>query len=326
VALNGYEKAAVFLRTIGEERAAEILKSLDVDDISKISSCMTKLKTVSKEDVEEVFREAADKISSGEVYARSDQYLKRVLSKVLGEERANMILDMIAHRGPIESIKDIDSKTLTNFLVTEHPQTIALALCLIEPTQAAEVLASLPEQLKADVAARIASTERIPSNAIEELESALKGLDINKGKGTRLGGVKTIAEILNRADRTTEQMILEKIEEEDSTLAESIRQLMFVFDDIVHIDDKGVQLILREVSTDELSVALKTASDELKEKIFKNMSQRAAQILKEEMEVRGPVRVSEVEKAQQNIVKVVRRLEEEGKIVLPGKGGEEIVV
>lgn len=323
--LTGYEKAAIFLRTIGEDRAAEVLKSLAVDEISKLSSYMSKVGSVGKADVDLVFREASDRITTGELQPVGTDYIRRILEKVLGVDRAERVLSLIESENPIESLQDVDPKTLANFLVTEHPQTVALALCLLEPPQAAEVLANLPDTIKSDVAMRVASTERIPTHAIEELEEALKGLEMNRGKGTKVGGIKTVAEILNQSDRTTEQMILENIDEHDTALADSIRQLMFVFEDLSGVDDRGIQSILKEVSTDDLSLALKTASETIKEKVFKNMSTRAATILQEEMEVKGPVRVSEVEKAQQNIVKVARRLEEEGRIVLGGKGGEQLV-
>jgi flagellar motor switch protein FliG len=321
---SGFEKAAIFLRGLGEERAAEVLKALDIKDISLISSHMNSL-AISPGDIEKVFKEASEMISAGDTFGGTGEYIRRVLAKVLGEDKAQRVLDTMAQENPISSIKDIDTNTLSNFLVTEHPQTIALALCLLEPAQAAEVLSRLPEAMRADVAVRMASTGRIPSNAIEELEESLKQLEAGKSRGTRVGGVKAVAEMLNQADRNTEQSIFEKMEEENAELAESIRQFMFIFEDLVSVDDRGIQAIMKEVSTEDLVLALKTASEALREKIFSNMSQRAVQILKEEMEVKGPVRVSEVETAQQNIVKVARRLEEEGKIVLAGKGGEEYV-
>ncbi len=323
--LTGYEKAAIFLRTIGEDRAAEVLKSLAMDEISRISSYMSKVGSVGKADIDMVFNEASSRITTGELQPVGQDYIRRILEKVLGPDRADRVLALIESESPIESLQDVDPKTLANFLTTEHPQTVALALCLLEPPQAAEVLVNLPDTMRADVAMRVAVTERIPTHAIEELEEALKGLELTRGSGTKVGGIKTVAEILNSVERTTEQMILENIDEHDTALADSIRQLMFVFEDLINVDDKGIQSVLKEVSTDDLSLALKTSSETLKDKIFKNMSSRAATILKEEMEVRGPVRVSEVEKAQQNIVKVARRLEEEGRIILGGKGGEQLV-
>ncbi len=327
MAFSGYEKAAIFLGAVGEETAAEILKALDIKEVGRISTHMTRLKSVRRADVDAVLSEVTERLSKGDMRLGGDEYVKKVLSRGLGEESANKILEMASKESTLDALRWVDSKTLSNFLMTEHPQTIALILCLLEATQASEVLSALPETLKADVAMRVATTERIPANAIEELEEVLRGhLDVSKSQGRKLGGVKTVAEILNQCDRSTESMIIEQIETQNAVLADSIRQLMFVFDDLVNIDDRGIQAVLKEISTEDLSIALKTASDALKEKIFRNMSQRAAQILKEDMEVRGPVKVTDVEKAQQNIVKIARRLEEEGKIVIGGKGGEELVV
>jgi len=327
MALRGYEKAAIFLGSIGEEAAAEVLKGLDMKDIGKITMHMNDMKPVDRTEVEGVLKEASERIDKGDIQVGGKDFIKKILNKGLGEEGAGKILEITSKEGTLEALRWADPKTLVSFLVMEHPQTIALTLSLLEPVQAAEIFTSLSSDLKTDVASRIATTDRIPESAIEELNDILKSqLEITKGKGKRLGGTKTMAEILNQCDKTTEQLVLDRMEEQNETLAEAIRQLMFVFDDLVNVDDRGIQLIMKEVSSDELSLALKTASEALKEKIFKNMSQRAAQILKEEMEVRGPVKVSDVEKAQQNIVRITRKLEAEGKIVLAGKGDEDIVV
>lgn len=327
MSLSGYDKAAIFLSTLGEEAAAEILKGFDIKDIGKITTHMVKLKTINKTIVDEVLAEVSAAANKGDVHMGGEEFIKKVLSKGLGDADAAKILEIASKENPLDSLKWVDPKTLSSFLLTEHPQTIALTICLLEPVQASEVLASLPEKLKTDVAMRIATTERIPESAIEELKEVLKGqLDVGKGKGKKLGGTKTLAEILNYCDRTTEQTIITKMEEENVTLADSVRQLMFVFDDLSKVDDRGIQMILKEISTEDLSVALKTASEALKDKVFKNMSQRAATILKEEMATKGPVKVSDVEKAQQTILKVARKLEAEGKIILAGRGGEELVV
>lgn len=325
MAYKGIEKAAIFLSAIGEEAASEVLRELDIKYINKISSYMSQIKMLERDAVDNIFKEVKQRISRGDIYIAGTEYLRNVLSRSLGDDDANRILEMTS-KGTIEILGRVDSKTLTNFLITEHPQTIAFVLCLLEPSQASEILSAIPEDLRIDVAMRIATIDRIPSNAIEELEDVLNThLDVKNIKGRKLGGVKTIAEVLNYCDRTIEKTILERIEERNSQIADSIRQLMFVFEDIINIDDRGIQLLLKEVSTDELSLALKTASDALKEKIFKNMSQRAVQVLKEEMETKGPVKVSSVEKAQQNIVKIVRKLEEEGKITIGGRG-EDVVI
>ncbi len=328
MAMNGYEKAAIFLSSVGEDVAAQILKDLDSQDIGKISSYMTKSIKKDNNKLESVLNEIMDKVKDGEINIGGEDYVKKILTKGLGGDDAEKILEMVSKASPLESLKWVNPKTLSNFLVSEHPQTIALILCLLEYEQAAEVMSALPEHIRGDVAMRVASTERIPESALEEIEAVLKGqLDMGKGRLEKsFQGTKVIAEILNHCERSTEQSILEKIEGHNETLAESIRELMLVFDDLEKIDDRGIQLILKELSSEDLSLALKTASDDLKKKIFKNMSQRAVQILKEEMETRGPVKVTDVEAAQQNIVRVARKLDEEGKIVIAGRGGEELIV
>jgi flagellar motor switch protein FliG len=325
--LDGYEKAAIFLISLGEESASEIIKNLNVRDVGTLTMHMRRLKSVHRATIEEVLKEASEIVTTGNMYLGGEEFVKKILSKGLGEEDASKIMEISSKEDPLDSLKWVDPKTLVNFLLSEHPQTVALIISLLEPVQAAEVMSLLPSDLKTDVAMRIATTERIPESAIEELKDVLKGqIDLSMGKGKKLGGTKTIAEILNHCDRSTEQMVIEKIEEQEAEIADSIRKLMFVFDDLVKVDDRGIQMILKEISTEELTLALKTASEALKEKIFKNMSQRAAQILKEEMQAKGPVRLSDVEKSQQNIVKITRGLEAEGKIVIASRGGEEIVV
>lgn len=324
--IDGYQKAAVLLNLVGEETAAEILKGLDVKEIGKITMEMTRLKTIPADVVQDLLKEISQ-LSGGEtIRLKGEDYVKRILYKGLGEEGASKILELASKESPLEELKWVDPKTLISFLSLEHPQTIALIMCLLEPLQAAEVLSGLPDRLKADVAMRMATTERVSDIALDEIKEVLKGqLDLSKGKAKRLGGIKAVAEILNQCDKATEKAVLENIEEQNLDLADSIRQLMFVFEDIVTIDNRGIQMILKEVSTEELAIALKTASEELKNKIFSNMSQRAAVILKEEMQMRGPVRVSDVEKAQLNIVNIVRKLEAEGKIIIAKRGGEELV-
>ncbi|MGQ9570057.1 MAG: flagellar motor switch protein FliG [Thermodesulfovibrionales bacterium] len=325
--LSGYAKAAIFLSSIGEDAAAEVLKHLDVKDVEKVSKYLTRLRKIKKSTLQEVLKEAQNMLSKDEIYIEGEELAKRILSKRLSEEEVKRILKSAVDENSLETLKFINPKTLSNFLISEHPQTIALIISLLEPTQAAEVLTSLPEELMADVTMRIAMTEKIPQTAIEEINEVLKGnLEIGKGKEKRVGGIKIVAEILNQCSRIYEETILEKITEKNSNLAESIRQHMFVFEDLINVDDKGIQSILKEISTDNLAIALKTCSEALKEKILRNMSRRAVQILKEEMQTRGPVRVSDVERAQQEIINVARSLEAEGKIILAGRGEEEFVV
>jgi len=330
MSLTGYEKAAIFLNTVGEDVAAQILRVLDADDISKVSSYMAKKRKNERADTEVVCKEAIEKISSGDISSGGggEEYVKKILARGLGNEDAEKIMEMVAKESPLDSLKWVDATTLSNFLVTEHPQTIALILCLLEPEQAAEVMELLPEDIRGDVSIRVAETQRIPESALEEIEEVLKvQLDIKgSSEGKKFEGTKVIADILNHCDRSTEQNVLEKVELQNAELAESIRELMLVFEDLEQIDDRGIQMILKDVSTEELSMALKTASDSIKNKIFKNMSQRAVKLLKEDMESKGPVKLSDVEAAQQNIVRIAKRLDEEGQIIIAGRGGEELIV
>ncbi len=327
MAINGYEKAAIFLTAVGEKAASEILKHLDSDVIGKVSSYMTKKSKSSRNDVENIFIEASEMISSGNVQLGGEEYVKKILSQGLGNEDAQKILEMVEKENPLDSLKWVSPKQLANFLVGEHPQTIALILCFLEPDRAAEIMTTLPDQLRSDVAMRVASTERISESALADIEEVLRvQLDVGKGKESMtFQGTKLIAEILNQCERSMESTILESMEEEDSEMATAIRELMLVFDDLEKIDDKGIQGILKEVSTEDLSLALKSASTGLKDKIFNNMSQRAVKILKEEIETKGPVKVSDVEKAQRNVVAIARKLEEEGTIIISGKGGEDMI-
>jgi len=325
VAVDGIDKAAIFLRLVGEDVAAEILKNLEKREIGKITVQMGNMDTVPQDKADAVTEEVIGKIASGDFGAGAKEYVKNILEKVF-EGESDQMFDMNMKGALLESLRWIDAKTLASFLSSEHPQTIALILAVLEPTQAAAILSGLPKSLKEDVSMRIANIDSIPEEILEDLEEVLKEMDVTRGKGKKVGGAKTIAEILNASDRSTEHLVLEKIEEYDQILADSIRQIMFVFEDIDKVDDRGIQMILKEVDTADLSLALKTASESLRAKVLKNMSKRSAKILEEEMESKGPVKVSDVEKAQSNIVAIARKLEEEGKIVIAGRGEEELVV
>lgn len=325
--MNGFEKAAIFLWAVGEEIASEICKNLDKQDIGKISMSMTRLKKINESDIQFVLEEASQQLSKGDIYIRGESYLKDILTKGLGHEDADSILKRGLEDNAFDTLRWVDSHTLSNFLVTEHPQTIALILSLIEPSQAADVMASLPESLQKDVAIRIAKTERISSEAVEDIEMVIKEqLDMNQSERTKVEGIRTVAEILNHVNRSVEDTILDQINSHDSNLADSIKEHMFTFEDIASIDDKGIQILLRQVNTKDLSLALKTATNRLKEKIFRNLSQRAAEFLKDEMEVKGPVKLSDVERTQQKLVKITRELEEEGKLTINREAEEEVFV
>ncbi|MGO9016523.1 MAG: flagellar motor switch protein FliG [Dissulfurispiraceae bacterium] len=323
--LSGVEKVAAFLSIIGEDAATIVFKHLDPLELARVIPMMARVK-LSPELAENLLDEFAERIGSAMLVVDED-YIKKILVKAFGEDHAKKLMDKIeSGASAFDILRWLDSGAIANLLSREHPQTIAIIIAYLEPSQAAEVLSKLPEHIKIDVALRIASLDQISPSILGELEDVLQSQLQSYTRGRKIGGIKTVAEILNQLDRASEDLILKNIEEKDQILADEIRKLMFTFDDLIVIDDRGIQMILKEITTDDLALALKMASDDLKGKIFKNMSQRAVQILKEEMEAKGAVRVSDVEKAQMNVVRVARRLEEEGKIVVGGKGGEEIIV
>ncbi|MCL4493003.1 MAG: flagellar motor switch protein FliG [Nitrospirae bacterium] len=323
--LSGVEKVAAFLSVIGEEAATQVFKHLDPLELARIVPMMARVK-LSPELAGNLIRDFSDKLGTA-LLAVDEDYIKKILVKAFGEEHAKKLMDKIeSGASAFDILKWLDANAIANMLSREHPQTIAIIIAYLESTQAAEVMAKLPEHIKIDVAMRIASLDQISPSILGELEDVLQSQLQSYTRGRKIGGIRTVAEILNQLDRATEDLILKNIEEKDQILADEIKKLMFTFDDLINIDDKGIQMVLKEITTDDLALALKMASEELKAKIFKNMSQRAVQILKEEMESKGAVRVSDVEKAQVNIVRVARRLEEEGKIVIGGKGGEEVII
>ncbi len=323
--LSGVEKVAAFLSIIGEEAATAVFKHLDPLELARVIPMMARVK-LSRELAESLMTDFGDKVGTA-MFSVDDDYIKKILVKAFGEDHAKKLMDKIeSGASAFDILRWLDSGAIANLLAREHPQTIAIIIAYLEPNQAAEVLGKLPEHIKIDVALRIASLDQISPSILGELEDVLQTQLQSYTRGRKIGGIKTVAEILNQLDRASEDLILKNIEEKDQILADEIRKLMFTFDDLIVIDDRGIQMILKEITTDDLALSLKMATDELKSKIFKNMSQRAVQILKEEIESKGAVRLSDVEKAQMNIVRVARRLEEEGKIVVGGKGGEEIIV
>ncbi len=326
--LSGEEKAVILLRALGEDAAAQVLKCLEPKEIRKIGAVMKDTANITREEEEAVIAEFEQASASGGIGFEGKEYIKSVLTKALGPDKAARILESLtsASYPGLEALKWVDSKTVAQLIKVEHPQTIAVILAHMDPEQASQVMAGLPEALRADVALRLATMEDVRPEVLEELSEAMQE-SLLAGTGTRamsIGGAEVIADILTRLDKGTESAIMTKIAERDQVLADSIRALMFVFDDLIKLDDRGVQELLKEVSKEDLPLALRGASPEVKEKFFRNMSARAAQMLKEDMEARGPVKVRDVEKAQQNILKVCRKLEEEGRIVIAGQG-EEVV-
>ncbi len=324
--IKGYEKAAILLNILGEELAGEILKNLDRKDLKKVTLGINRLKDLSMETIEELKKEVKKYIENGIKLSIDEETIKSLLAKNFGKEEVSRIFEEVGEEIKIESFESIDTSTLLNFIVSEHPQTITSILCALEPKKSAEIFSKLPDGVKFDVAMRLVSMEKVSEKALNEVLDIFKIQFNNRAvKEKKINGLRALADILNFSDKNTEEFILSMIEEKDTSLSDKIRNLMFVFDDLIKLDDRGIQTLLKEINNEDLIVALKSASDALKEKIFKNMSQRAVQIIKEEMEAKGPVKISDVERAQQNILKVARRLEAEGRIILGGRGDDVVV-
>ncbi|HSI21460.1 MAG TPA: flagellar motor switch protein FliG [Methylophilaceae bacterium] len=327
---EGVLKSAILLMSIGEEEAAEVLKYLGPKEVQKIGMAMAGLDNISREQIQGSLREfraeAEERTTLG---VGSDTYIRSILTKALGDKATNLI-DRILQGGDtsgIESLKWMDSPSVAEMIKNEHPQIIATILVHLDYDQSSEILQLFTERLRNDVMLRIATLDGVQPHALRELNDVLTKLLSGSDhiKKSKVGGVKAAAEILNFMGGTVESAIIGNIKEFDEELAQKIQDEMFVFEDIGKIDDRGIQLLLREIQSESLIVALKGATPEMREKIFKNMSQRAAEMLRDDLEAKGPVRLSEVEGEQKEILKIVRRLADEGQIVLGGKGEESFV-
>lgn len=331
--LKGFEKAAILINYLGKDAAGILFKMLEDADIRKLINIMGKYRVVSVHITKKVLEEFYEMISESEDYIFSDQITQKdTIVAALGEERARGILgglnSNVTQSRNLESLELVDAKSLSNFLVSEHPQTVAVILSHLEAEKKSEVLKRLPENLQAEVVLRMANLEHVDPDLIAEIDRVLKTelASISTVEQATLGGVQPVAEMLNIMDKNTEATIMSRLEEKDPILAEEIRKLMFVFDDIVKIDDKGIQTLLKEVPNDKLLLALKTASEDIRSKVFRNISQRAAEMLKEDLSSMGPSRLSDVEGAQQDIVNAARRLEAEGKILIARGGTDDALV
>jgi flagellar motor switch protein FliG len=329
---NGVEKSAVFLMTLGESEAAEVLKYLEPKEVQKISAAMMTLKNLSREEIAQVFHEFLVSASSKTTIGMdSNDYIRNMLTKALGDDKAAGLLDRIMHNSDtsgIESLKWMDPAAVAEMIGNEHPQIIATILVHLEPDQAADILKLFSERTRNDVLLRISTLDGVQPVALRELNDVLGKLMSGSatGKKSLQGGVGAAAEILNYLGGTLESQVMENVRNFDPELAQKIEDKMFVFENMLDIDDRGIQLVLREVQSESLIVALKGASEELREKIFKNMSQRASEMMREDLEAKGPVKLSEVEANQKEILKIVRRLADEGQIALGSKGEEDAYV
>jgi flagellar motor switch protein FliG len=330
--LPGVTKAAILLLSLEGEAASRVLTELDATAVEEVTRELASLGRVPDALTVQVLEEFYS-IALAEQYAREGglDYARELLKQSLDPKIADRILGQIqtqVQRTPFSFLQKAEAENLLTFIQDEHPQTIALILCHLAHHKAAEILVGLPMQKQVEVVKRIANMEQTNPEVIREVEKGLESRlsSMLSQSMEKAGGVSTVSEVLNLADRSTEKAILEGLEAEDPDLVEEIRRLMFVFEDIILVDDKGIQSVLREVDNDELGLALKTASTDLQEKIFNNMSERAASLIKEDMEYMGPVRVTDVENAQQRIVDIVRRLEEAGEIIIAGRGGQEELI
>jgi flagellar motor switch protein FliG len=326
--LEGLTKAAILLLTVEPGAAAELLKNMLPEQVEEVTRELAGLGRV-PDNLRNAVVEEFYNLSVANQYANEGglDYAKVLLQQSLDPEKATRVLQQIqtqVQKTPFSFLQKAESENLLTFIQDEHPQTIALILCHLPHHKAAEILGGLPVQKQLEVVKRCANMEQTNPEVIKEVERGLESRlsSMLMQSMEKAGGIPTVAEILNLADRSTEKQVMEGLESEDPELVEQIRRLMFVFEDIKMVDDKGIQTLLKEVENDELGLALRTASEELKEKIFKNMSERAAQLIKEDMQYSGPVRVSDVESAQQRIVDIVRRLEDSGEIVIAGRGGD----
>jgi flagellar motor switch protein FliG len=327
----GVVKSAILLMSLGEEEAAEVFKFLGPKEVQRLGTAMAAIKNVKRDQIESVLyefrKEAEEKTTVG---MANDEYIRSVLTKALGTERAANLIDRILQGGDtagIESLKWMDAGAVAELIKNEHPQIIATILVHLDRDQASEILGCFVERLRNDVILRIATLDGIQPTALRELNDVLTKLlagntDIKK---SAMGGVRAAAEILNFMGTASETSVINSIRDYDPELAQGIQDEMFVFDNLMDIDDRSIQLLLREVQSESLILALKGATPELREKIFKNMSTRAAEMLRDDLEAKGPVRLSEVEAEQKEILKVVRRLADEGQIVLGGGGDEQFV-
>ncbi len=330
--LTSAQKAAVLVVSLGQDIAPKILKELNEAEIEMITLEIANLRDIAPSVEEKVLKDASAIIMANKYISQGGvDYARSLLEKALGKEKTNEIIRRL--EGSLKKtgfglLKSIDPKQLSNFIQNEHPQTISLILTQLNPQSAAAILSELSPELQSDVSYRIATMEKISPDIVNELEVVLESqfADVGARDLSVSGGTKTIAEILNLIEASSEKSIMETIETDNPDLAAEIKNLMFVFEDIILLDNRSIQRVLKEVETKDLAIALKAASDEVKEKIFANVSERVGSMIKEEMEFMGPMRLSDVETTQQKVVETIRRLQDEGQIIISGRGGKEELV
>ena len=334
---SGPEKAAVLLMSLGEEAASKVLSHMDEREIQNIGNYMASLGEVDAKEMDDINKEFFDMVSfgMGGLGVSGVDFLRNTLSKALDPDKAEEIInnitlpgDEMTLGGGIETVRSLEPQVISSFLINEHPQTAAIILAHLDPQVASKAIAELPEENRTEIMYRLATLERVTPTVIRELDESLQQEFRSSGvvSGNKLGGVDIVAKMMGGLDRTTEQAILTEMDEVDQPMADQIRALRFTFEDILKIDDPGIQLILKEINQEDLLVGLKTASDELKEKLFTNMSERGAMMMKDDLESLGPTKISDVEKGQQKVIAVIKKLEEDGKVSVGGGSGDDQLV
>jgi flagellar motor switch protein FliG len=328
--ISGVDKAAVLLLSLGEETAAEVLKHMGPKEVQLLGMSMASLKNVGKGTVEDVVSEFLEKVEEQTgIGIGTEDYIRATLKAALGDDKAGGIIDRIlagANTKGLDTLKWMDARSVADVVRFEHPQIQSIILSYVEPDQAAEILKILPEKVRVDLTMRIAALEAVQPDALQELNDIMEKQFTGSGstQAREIGGVKKVADIMNFMDGANETLIMDSLKETDEDLAQKIQDLMFVFDNLESVDDRGIQALLREISTDTLIVALKACEEAIKEKIFKNMSKRAAELMRDDLEAMGPVKLSEVETAQKEILTIARRMAEAGEIALGGSGEEMV--
>ena len=327
--INGADRAAILLLSLGEEQASEVLSHMGAKDVQRIGAAMAGLQSVNREQAELVLDEFVSTVEDETALGvGSHEYVRRVLNQALGDKATNLIDRILIGRDSkgLENLKWMDPRSVAELIRLEHPQIIAIVLAYLEADNAAEVLSSLPERLQPEVLMRLATLDGIPPSAFQELDEVLErqfaGSD--NVKSSMVGGIRAAAEILNLVDGATEQLVLKTVSEADENLGQQIQDQMFVFENLLEVDDRSIQTLLREITTDTLVIALKGAEPDLLDKFVNNMSRRASEMLLEDLETKGPVRLSEVDGAQKEILAAARRLEEQGEITLTSSGEEYV--
>lgn len=329
--MSKLDKAAIFLLSLGESDAAAILKHMGPKEVQRVGSAMAGMRTVQREQVQGVMSEFVEQVGEQTGFgAGADSYIRTMLTQALGEDKANGLVDRILLGGNtsgLDSLKWMEPRAVADVIRYEHPQIQAIVVAYLDPDMAAEVVGYFDPKVRLDVLLRVSALNTVQPSALKELNEILEKQFAGNSNTTRaaMGGIKRTADIMNFLESSTEAQLIEQIREIDEDLSSKIEDLMFVFDNLADVDDRGIQALLREVSSEVLIVALKGADDTLKEKIFRNMSKRAAELLQDDLEAKGPVRISEVEQAQKEILTIARRMADAGEIVLGGKGGEEML-